>query len=264
MPTKTAMNRAEGSLIGKFVQRSKDSVQVEVPRADELTKTVQSEMRERLEGKGKRNRRQTKLAVMGIPTESLNGGDVRYARCVRLASAYRKVRSRELQVAHGYVSAGASALLSTAALALAASRFLYEKATEAGPDEVAGILKQASQLSDSARSNELAAWELCAREAVQRKKAEAAGAGVPWLIPQQDRRGAGRPRKDKLPDNTDVKGLLNATVIAEVFNGQRLTAQGNTEGQREVRAGKTEAEEASGNGNSHRPDTSGSGEDKAL
>lgn len=223
--------KVEGSVIGPFIQRSSGYAKVQAPRANELSRTVQSEMEKRLVGDKKKNRRQTKLAVMGIPTDALNVGDVRYARCVRLASAYRKVRSRELQVAHGYVSAGASALLATASLALAASRYLYEKATEAGPDEVAGILKHASQLADSARSNELAAWELCAREAVQRKKAEAMNAGVPWIVSQQDRRGAGRPRKEKTYTESETRGLLPAMVMeSEVTHGQGLAKEGTSEG----------------------------------
>lgn len=233
MNKKQDHSKAEGSVIGPFIQKSMGYAKVQTPRADEMSQTVQSEMKERLEKDSRKSRRQTKLAVMGIPTDSLNGGDVRYARCVRLAAAYRKVRARELQVAHGYVSAGSSALLATASLALAASRFLYEKATEAGPDEVAGLLKHATQLADSARANELAAWELCAREAVQRKKAEASSAGVPWIVTQQDRqgqRGRGRPRKEIGIQKEEVPGLLPAMVLSGGTDGQRPIAQGHGEG----------------------------------
>lgn len=200
-------NPPEGSLTGPFFQRRDKVLQKHQPRPDELSKTNQEEMADRLVNTKRKTRRQTKLAVMGVPSSALER-DSQYARCVRLAASYRKVRSRELLVAHGYVSAGASALLSTASLALAASRYLYEKATEARPEDIAGILKHASQLADSARANEIAAWELCAREAVQRKKAEANNAGVPWLTTEK-KPGPGRPRKEEL-SKEEIEGMLSA------------------------------------------------------
>jgi hypothetical protein len=124
--------------------------------------------------KGKRH----KLAIMGLSEEVLAKGDHRYAEMVRLANSYRKHRARELVIAHGFVSAGVSALLSSAALALAASRYLHERFAETGDIP---LLTQASKLGTDARTGELSAWELCAREAVARRKAAAAHEGVPWL-----------------------------------------------------------------------------------
>lgn len=148
--------------------------------------------------KGKPRTRKTKLAVLGVPSHVLDSGNPAYARCVRLASAYRKVRVRELTVNFGYVSSGASALLASAAHALAASRFLYEEAAKASGADMLELLKTASKLSDSARANELAAWELSSRESIARKKLHAIGSGTPWIIqPEDGKKKRGRPRKDR-------------------------------------------------------------------
>lgn len=151
--------------------------------------------------------RKTKLAVLSIPQPILDAGSPEYARCVRLASAYKKARTKELFLAHGYVSSGVSALLAAASLALSASRFLYEIAasTEVVPTERGGlsmptILKLASSLSDSSRQNELSAWELCAREAQVRKRNDQNNMAMPWVtssvgLSGGEKRKPGRPRK---------------------------------------------------------------------
>lgn len=153
-------------------------------------------------GQSPRNARKTKLAVMGIPSHILDKGNPEYARCVRLANAFRKERTKELYIAHGYVSSGVGALLASASLAHSASRFLYELAssTEAAPEFGLGmpqLLKLASSLSDSARQNELSAWELCAREAVIRKRNDQNNVQSPWLVAPDgaEKRKPGRPRK---------------------------------------------------------------------
>lgn len=147
--------------------------------------------------KGKPRVRKTKLAVLGIPSGVLDRGSPSYARCVRLASAYRKVRVRELTISHGFVSSGSSALLASAAHALAASRYLYEKAAEATGADMLELLKVASRLADSARANELAAWELSAREGVARRRNATADNGMPWVVSNEElKKKRGRPRKD--------------------------------------------------------------------
>src|SRR5512139_1360143 len=119
----------ENSLVGGFVMTNhnpNNPLQVEVPPADELARINTDEAAARLAagpsgtGRGawpKGRKRRTKLAVLGIPAGALDAGSPTYARCVRLASAYRKTRTRELAVCHGYVSSGASALLASAAMA---------------------------------------------------------------------------------------------------------------------------------------------------
>lgn len=152
--------------------------------------------------------RKTKLACMGIPSSILDAGDPAYSRCVRLANSYKKARQKEFFQAHGYVSSGVGALLASASLALSASRFLYEVASGAemfpearGALSMASLLKLASSLSDSSRQNELSAWELCAREAVVRKRNDQNNVASPWLTQDasgQESRKPGRPRKEHL------------------------------------------------------------------
>jgi hypothetical protein len=154
----------------------------------------------------KPNIRKTKLAVMGIPSSVLEYGSPEYARCIRLANQFRKVRSREIYEAHGHVSSGCSALLATAALALAASRFLFEIASTAEvlPEKGLGVpqlLKMAASLGDSYRQNELSAWELAAREGVIHRRNADAAKGNPWLVSDSsgtEKRKPGRPRKVQL------------------------------------------------------------------
>ncbi len=137
--------------------------------------------------------RKTKLAVMGIPSHILDKGSPEYARCIRMAKSYKKARIKELYAAHGYVSTGVSALVAAAALALSGSRYIYETCAEnvlANPN----LLKLASSLGDSARQNELSAWELCARESVVRKRNENNNISMPWLI-EETKRLPGRPKK---------------------------------------------------------------------
>ncbi len=148
--------------------------------------------------------RRTKLACLGIPSHILDAGSQEYARTIRLASSYKKVRVKELFQAHGYVSSGVSALLAAASLALSGSRFLYEiaastpiQAAERGDLTMPQLLKLASSLSDSSRQNELSAWELCAREAVVRKRNDMNTVSIPWIHSESggERKKPGRPSK---------------------------------------------------------------------
>jgi hypothetical protein len=82
---------------------------------------------------------------------------------------YAAHRRGELALAHGgTLSAGAGALIESASLALASSRYLHARAAQAGD---AAMLKTAAGLANDARQNELAAWELASREARARPKA---------------------------------------------------------------------------------------------
>ncbi len=185
--------------------------------------------------------RQTKLAVMGIPASVLGAGDPRYARCVKLAQSWKKARQKEMYVAYGYVSSGVGALLAAAGLALSASRFLYEVAaqTEVQPTErghlgMPQLLKIASSLGDSARQNELAAWELCARESVVRKRNEQNSKEMPWVVTQSGAEvgRAGRPRKSERSE------LERSEGVSERSEG--LTDAG-TDYSRETESSDTEA-----------------------
>ena len=164
-------------LLGGFLCPSNGTIQSRV-----MPHTLsQPEAPERAPGAGKG--RKTKLAAFGLSPSIIKSGDPRYAAALYQANKYRKTRMKELAQLHGHVSAGAGALLASASLALAASRFLYERYAE-GVDAGGGeleLLKQASGLADKARAAELAAWEMSAREGVLKRRTEAANAGMPWL-----------------------------------------------------------------------------------
>ncbi len=149
--------------------------------------------------------RRCKLACLGIPSHILDQGSQEYARTVRLANSYKKVRVKELFQAHGYVSSGVSALLAAASLALSGSRFLYEtasaapiNASERGDVTLPQLLKLAASMSDSARQNELSAWELCAREAIVRKRNDMNTVSIPWIHSDSGAERAKPGRKSKV------------------------------------------------------------------
>lgn len=190
---------------GGFVVSCRKEPTVEVPEPEELSSAAMADagaVHPRPWTKLPRNRK-TKLAVLGIGKDLLDKGDPRYSRAMSQANKYRKARASELAAMHGYVSAGANALLATASLALAASRFLYEKFTEQ-PDNFP-LLKQASSLADSARQAELAAWEMSAREGMVKRKLDASDGGTPWL--RKDEPAAlpmGRPKKLDKAEKAEV------------------------------------------------------------
>lgn len=177
------------TLAGGFVRalHGTRDMTVQVPRAEELAR-VNASVDTRL-ARLDRKKRSTKLSIMGISKAILDKGDPKYVRCLTMANRYRKVRARELAELHGHVSSGASALLASGSLALAASRFLYERyAEDGGGDLGVTMLKQAAQLADSARQSELAAWEMSAREGMVKRRLEASTAGMPWLTVHDDGR----------------------------------------------------------------------------
>lgn len=254
----------DNSIIGGFVRTDGGKVkpQVEGRRPDELSKIDVDARDERLEKlasmnkkpdgrrnnkgwpKGKVRTRKSKLAVMGIPKEILVDGNPAYARCVKLAQAYKNTRIREMAISHGFVSSGVSALLAAASLAIASSRYLYQVSVGIDPAiDRAGFLqtvKAASQLCDSARQNELAAWELCAREGTAKRKSASVNQASPWVIPEEKKPGRKR-NDDKVIDNLalpPIGGNLEAWVagdslVVEEANGQGTVISGPAEGSRE-------------------------------
>lgn len=226
--------KAEGTFHGGFVRDKGDgkpSVRIYHPERLKHPQSTTSEVEARratmtFEGGSPPKARQTKLACLGIPTAVLEAGTPEYARTVRLANTYKKARAKELYLAHGFVSSGVGALLASASLALSGARYLYELAantpitSDRGQLNMPQLLKMASSLSDSARQNELAAWELCAREAVIRKRNDANMAPAPWMVQSptgEEKRGRGRPRKVHVAENEvdAVKLLKAASMVVE-------------------------------------------------
>lgn len=105
------------------------------------------------------------LALLGSPVET---ADPRYRRALRKAKSYMRRRATELAVQHGgTLGAGPSAMLANSALALAASRVLYELASESLD---ADLLTRAASLADKSRQQELTAVALAEREAASRPR----------------------------------------------------------------------------------------------
>jgi hypothetical protein len=126
--------------------------------------------------------RKPKLAMIGVDVALLDIKDSRYTSALRRAEYYLKRRSRELSVMFGYASAGVNGILSSASLQLAASKYLAQRASEmAGVDMkvFTELMKLSMQLQNSARTNELAAYELCAKESGEAKRVVKQAA--PWL-----------------------------------------------------------------------------------
>lgn len=96
--------------------------------------------------------------------------DHAFAPYARLAREWRDAHMAELgaTVAGGAVGPGPASVVSTAALELAASRWLFDKGAQDGD---AKLLLEAARLADSSRQNLLAAHELAAREAKARPRA---------------------------------------------------------------------------------------------
>ncbi len=191
-----AKGAAKGSnpdtITGGFIEASGDSgITVATPKGPALSDaTPDPDLKKVRRNRAKRSLR---LACMGLSPKILHEGDPRYRNCIELANRYRRKRVAELSELHGGLSAGASSMLASAALALAASRYLYELyAVDLGGELGTVMLKQAASLADSARQSELAAWEVSAREGLARRKLAASDAGVPWLAHVDEGHKAGR------------------------------------------------------------------------
>lgn len=95
----------------------------------------------------------------------------------RLAREWRDNHMSTLAqtVGGGVVGPGPASIVSSAALQLAASRYLSDRGALNGD---AKMLLEASRLADASRQNLLAAHELCAKEAIARPTKPA---DVPWM-----------------------------------------------------------------------------------
>jgi hypothetical protein len=98
----------------------------------------------------------------GMP---LDAKDPTYKRCLAQARRYRRARIRELSLQHGgEVSAGVSAMITSASLDLAMSRYLATRAAMGDKSAIAS----SSRLAATARQLELTALEIASREAAGR------------------------------------------------------------------------------------------------
>lgn len=151
-------------------------LRVEQPPLDEIPPLNAAETERALAERERRGRpfepgnraavgRKPALCVMGLP---IGTADPRYRRAARKARNWTQRRIRELATMHGnQLGAGPSGALANAGLALAASRVLYELASETLD---AKLFQQAADLADKAKQQELFAVGLAAREAAGRPK----------------------------------------------------------------------------------------------
>ena len=95
--------------------------------------------------------------------------DATFAPYRRLAVSFRRAQCQSLAqtVGGGYCGPGPSSIVASAALALAWSRYLSDKAITTGDNDLA---MKASSLAERSRTALLTAHELCAREAAARPK----------------------------------------------------------------------------------------------
>jgi hypothetical protein len=166
-----------------------DVVSIEVQPADELSVPNASDMDTRLAERKRIGRpfqpgnkaargRKPKLARLGIDKDTIKASSTLYSNYLRQAEMYRVRRIQELRIAHGFVSVAAASLVATAALALAGSRYLSALAVQSDFPDM-DMLKKSAELATQARQNELAAWELCSREASAKTRASANE--TPWM-----------------------------------------------------------------------------------
>ena len=110
----------------------------------------------------------SKLVRPGVRGHAALAVDATFAPFERWGRRYASHRRAELATSHGgTLSAGVSALIESAGAQLAASRYLHARASTTG--DVA-LFRQSSAMANDARQNELAAWELAAREVKARPR----------------------------------------------------------------------------------------------
>lgn len=172
-------------------------VHVEVVRADELPDGVPAQPRQEpardVSGRLRASPGTTALARAGgrAAAEARHLGQLlglwappeghTYAPYARLGREWRDEHMSTLAgtVGGGEVGPGPASVVSTAALQMAASRWLFDRGAELGD---ARMLTDASRLANDSRQNLLAAHELCAREAEARRAS--GDDDAPWLIPK--------------------------------------------------------------------------------
>lgn len=155
-----------------------------------------------------------KLAKLGV--KNVDAASPEYQATLKKAESYRRYRVREYTKNFGHVSTGVRGLLATAALQIAASRYMMDQAMELGDMD---MLKKASGMANDARQNELAAWELCSREAVVHKKNQEAE--VPWQIRVAD--DDGKKSHEALDGSDSDADGLSHTGAAEAPIKRTLT-----------------------------------------
>lgn len=107
--------------------------------------------------------RRPKLVTLGISQTVIEQSHPLYKQALVNANKYMLLRQKELFQQFGYVSAGVNSMLSSAALSLAASRYIYERAAQLN-DLDAKLITLGAKLGAEARLGEHGAYEMCKQE----------------------------------------------------------------------------------------------------
>jgi hypothetical protein len=116
-----------------------------------------------LGGKASKGKRASLATTLGMGRE-IAPTAAAFAPYRRRATSFRRAHAAELaSLAGGECGTGPSAMVATASLQLAVSRYLYDLGTK-GKRPNLNVLKEARAQADSSRQNLLAAYELAIRE----------------------------------------------------------------------------------------------------
>jgi hypothetical protein len=215
--------------------RGRGKPRVEVLPPDELPSAMPSESAraERdaggrfIAGNGIAKMRRAKTTIAGLRVDTSCQAYKPFGRFGRRYGAHRRT---ELARAHGgSISAGVGALIESAALALSASRFLHDKASQTGD---ALLFVTAARLATDARQHELAAWELSAREAQARATAPALPQAVEQrlrdVIAERESRSHNAhrtPGKESLSEPEAPEGQPNPSTRPRATSGQAASTR---------------------------------------
>lgn len=135
--------------------------------------------------------------------------DPAFAPYLRSARHFRRTQCAAIarDIGGGICGPAPSSIVASAALQLAASRYLFDRATAGDP----ALFTQASRLADASRQNLLAAHELAAREAQHR--VERQGAPTPWFL-ESGPAGSEAARSTATEPTTDATDALQGNVGA--------------------------------------------------
>lgn len=145
--------------------------------------------------------------------------DPLYRTILRKSEVYRSKRMQELSKAHRGCGVGASAIISSSAYTMAASRWAFAKAGEAQTDRgKIEFLKWAISWSKVAKELEVAAWDLSAKEG-EASRAEEGDKPPAWLVPVKEVEGGQEERAAG-----DPGGAASPSVDQGVEGAQALDA----------------------------------------
>lgn len=173
---------------------------------------------------------------------NLSSEDPEFDKALRRARAYAEARVEELSHVHGAVGAGVSGLISQAAIMMAASRYLMEKAAST-PAANMQLIQQAGRMGEIARQQEMAAAQLAEQEGKLLLAATLQDNDLPtapWLNPAAVKKLV---RKDHTVDREASRALAAASPTPARVPGKTL-AQGCRPANAET--GGDEAERLSG------------------